>query len=578
VVNDSQLKDFSNTQKVYKISDTIIQKNNGSITSLLNYHSPIYFKENGAGMVSSPAFRGTTAQQTAVIWNGIAINSQLNGQTDFNTLNVTDFNSLEIRAGGGSVIYGSGAVGGSIHLNNLAYFNTKSRHQIRMLFGSFETYGGNYNWTFGNDRIATNVQISANTSTNNYRYLDTSLRNENGAFQNLSWNNSLIFKINDNNILKYHTHGFDGERYLSGTISVVGKSKYDDFNTRNLLEWIRQGAQTISKLKTAYLTEHYTYFENKNSPIYNYGKANTFIGRYDYLWRYTKKSSINGLIEYNQTQGSGSNINPETRNIGSASVLWKQYLHNHWLLETSFRKEWSSEYDSPFLFALGTKYNIAKQYSLCGQISKNYRIPTFNDLYWQGSGNPDLQPEYALQGEIGQDFKFKSHTISTTLYHINLDNLLRWIPNRQGIWQPENVAKVTTKGAEFQWNYKQEFNHHHIDMTFLYAYTQSTDAQTQADLIYVPRHKATFTAIYHYKKWTVYAQHLFHGEVYTSSDNYYALDPYTLQNLLIERKLNIGIPSQINFQINNILNNNYQNVIARPMPGRHYQINLILNL
>ncbi|MBU7569152.1 MAG: Plug domain-containing protein [Flavobacterium sp.] len=121
-ISDLQLKDYSDSQSVLKLTDSIINKNQSSLTSLLNYNSVIYFKENGLGMVSSPSFRGTTAQQTAVVWNGININSQLNGQTDFNTITTRDFNSIAVRAGGGSSIYGSSAIGGRIHLNKTINF------------------------------------------------------------------------------------------------------------------------------------------------------------------------------------------------------------------------------------------------------------------------------------------------------------------------------------------------------------------------------------------------------------------------------------------------------------------------
>lgn len=30
----------------------------------------------------------------------------------------SDYNSISVKAGGGSVIYGSGAIGGTVHLNN----------------------------------------------------------------------------------------------------------------------------------------------------------------------------------------------------------------------------------------------------------------------------------------------------------------------------------------------------------------------------------------------------------------------------------------------------------------------------
>jgi outer membrane cobalamin receptor len=116
IVTDSQLRQFSKTLSVQKLNDSVIAANGPSLTSLLNYNSVIHFKENGYGMVSSPSFRGTTAQQTAVVWNGININSQFNGQTDFNTITSNDYDATNIRAGGGSVIFGSSAIGGSIHL------------------------------------------------------------------------------------------------------------------------------------------------------------------------------------------------------------------------------------------------------------------------------------------------------------------------------------------------------------------------------------------------------------------------------------------------------------------------------
>src|SRR5690606_6026580 len=94
IIADTPLTNFSETQSVIHLSDSVLRKNQASLTSLLNYNSVIYFKENGLGMVSSPSFRGTTASQTAVVWNGININSLSNGQTDFNTINIRGFDHI----------------------------------------------------------------------------------------------------------------------------------------------------------------------------------------------------------------------------------------------------------------------------------------------------------------------------------------------------------------------------------------------------------------------------------------------------------------------------------------------------
>jgi len=122
IISDYKLNSYNKSQTIHQINDSIIKQTNGSLTDLLLINSSIYFKENGFGMVSSPSFRGTTAQQTAVLWNGIPVNSALLGQTDFNSISYKEYSEIGIKPGGGSILYGSGAIGGTIHLNNKIVF------------------------------------------------------------------------------------------------------------------------------------------------------------------------------------------------------------------------------------------------------------------------------------------------------------------------------------------------------------------------------------------------------------------------------------------------------------------------
>ena len=94
----------------------------------------------------------------------------------------------------------------------------------------------------------------------------------------------------------------------------------------------------------------------------------------------------------------------------------------------AFRKEASSDYDSPFLFSLGSSYIFNSFYNLKVNFSRNFRIPTFNDLYWETGGNPDLKPESSYQAEVGNVFTYKKFTLSETVYFIKIDDLIRWVP------------------------------------------------------------------------------------------------------------------------------------------------------
>ena len=578
IVSDSQLKNFSKSQTVTILNDSILNKNQGSLTSLLSTNSTIYFKENGAGMVSSASFRGTTAQQTALIWNGININSQLNGQTDFNTINPTDFTNISIRPGGGSVIYGSGAIGGSIHLTSELKFNTATSHLFRLNYGSFETYGGNYQLEMGKEKWAVQASISANSSENEYEYIGYDKKNENGEFANQSYNFSIGHKINDVNYIKFYSYLFNGERYFSGTITVNSDDKYVDFNTRNMLEWILFKHKYTSKIKAAFLTEKYNYYENKNSDLYTFGQVNSLFLRHDFIYSVSESITINTLLDVTQSDVKGSDLLTETRTIGTGSILWKHKLSNKLDYELGIRQEVTNTYESPLLFLAGTSFALTDFYTIKANLSKNFRIPTFNDLYWQGSGNTDLNPEHSLQGEIGNELNYKNSKLVVTGFLIQLEDMIRWAPNSNGLWQPENTQSVTNYGLEAQFETKKSIEKHLFSFSTSYGYTVSENNETEKQLTYVPNHKANANLAYNYKSFTTYYQWMYTGEVFTSSDNFYKLDDYALSNFGIDYNFGKKKIYLLGFQVLNVTNEKYQNVISRPMPGRNFKLYLTLNL
>jgi vitamin B12 transporter len=576
-VSDSQLRKFSKSQNIVVLSDSIIQKNQTSLTALLNYNSTIYFKENGLGMVSSPSFRGTTAQQTAVIWNGININSQLNGQTDFNTINAKDYEEVAIRAGGGSAIYGSSAIGGSIHLNNEMRFVNQFRNQLQLSYGSFNTINANYKIQVSNDKVSVNAGISRNISDNDYEYLDTKNKNnENGQFYNTSMNVSFGYKLNAKNYLKLYSQVFEGERHFSGTLAARSKSKYQDLNSRNLIEWDGFYNQFTSKVKVAFLNERYKYFENAKTTNFESSQAETFIARYDLNYNISRGMAINTILDYTKTKGFGSSVAIQVRESGSAALFFKHQILEQLGYEITVRKELTEAYQSPLLFAIGSRWQPLKGYVVKANVSKNFRIPTFNDLYWQGSGNPDLKAESALQAELGQELTLGSFSLAATGYYMKITDLIQWIPT-MGNWSPENVGEVVSYGAEAVLTFSKKFNNHIIDFRSTYGYSLSENQKNEKQLIYVPYHKSASNLAYSYKRFGFNYQHVFNGSVYILSDNSEKLKEYQVSNAGINYQYGKKTACEIGFRALNIWNENYQSVSKRPLPGRNYTINLTLN-
>ncbi|GAA4272377.1 TonB-dependent receptor [Aquimarina gracilis] len=588
IVSDIKLKKFSEGYKVQTLSDSVIKRNDISLTSLLRYNSTIFFRENGIGGISSASFRGTSASQTAVIWNGININSQLNGQTDFNTVSVNNYDNIDVRSGGGSVQYGSGAIGGSIHLNNEFRFSNHFTNTLRTSYGSFNTTKVNYKSKYGTKKIYADVGIDAINSDNDYKYLGTEFRNQNGGFKNLNLNASFGVFLSDNNVLKAYHNTFLSDRNFSGILSGTAISPsndaYEDINSRSLITWKHFNDSYISKLSVAHLHEMYRFFDDKDSEEYDFGKSNNLYTKYEFLYHLNDDIQLNAIADYSFIQGEGTNFgNSEDRNIFSGVLLFKHKLSEKLNYGVNLRQEITGDYDSPLLFALDAKYKFSKFYAIKFNGSRNYRIPTYNDLYWVGPGglgNPDLKPETSLQAEIGHEISYKSIALSINGYYINAQDLIRWIPVSGTVWSPVNIDEVESYGAEIGVTYQKKWHNHEVLWQSNYAYTVSEDKELGKQLIYVPFHKLTSSISYSYNRFSMFYQLLYNDAVFITTDNTREIDGYDVSNLGLGftyfKKDNKEFT--VDFRVNNIYNRNYQNVGFRPMPNRNYQIQLIFKL
>ncbi len=571
---DRNLKQFSNTQHVNVLNDSTIKKSKSSLTDLLNFNSLIYFKENGLGMVSSPAFRGTTAQQTAVVWNGININSQFNGQTDFNAINTLNFNEISVRSGGGSVLYGSGAIGGTIHLDNTTEFNKDFDTNVMVRYGSFNTADMDFKSHFSNERLIADISANYTFSDNDYKYVDSERRNSNGEFYNVGISARFGYKINSKNTLNYYGNIYDGERHFSLILPSETKTKYRDFNTRQLLEWNGIYNRFLSTLKVAYLTENYRYYGNINRESYTYGEAKTLIGKYQLGFRPFQDAYLEAVADINHTIGEGSSIAESERTITGFSILLKHQI-DKFLYEATLRKEITNTYESPVLMSLGLQYKFAPNYTLHINGSRNFRIPTYNDLYWAGSGNLDLKPESSYQLELGNTLLFENLSFSVIGFYNDITDMIRWLPVGS-VWRPDNTKEVVTYGVETRAGYEKTFGQHQFKIFANYGYTVSEDQTTNKQLIYVPYHKVSGALNYRYKRLSVYWQTMFAGEVFLLSDNNprYVLDGYLINNLGIEYHFKTLL---LGTQVRNIFNENYQGMANRYMPGIHYNFYINFN-
>ena len=576
---DNQLKNSKKFHKIETLNQEDLLKNTTNLSEVLRFQSPVYIKENGRGMVSSPSFRGTTAQQTAFVWNGININSTFLGQGDVNNLNLLGYDQLEVKSGGGSVLYGSGAIGGTIHLNNDLSFHKGFHSTLFLEGGSYNTFNSFLKTSYSDDKLSVKVSGNFVKSDNNYEVPEENYVNLNGEYDNRTFNLGAAYKIDSQNRLSWQTQIYDGVQHYPVRSEDYSKTKYFANSFRSLVNWNFNSENIQNSLKVAFLEDEFHNFNKIDQPKTSGGTTQTYLVKNDFSYIINKNLAVNLIAEYRNdgAEGYESGIKNIKRDAGSAAGLLRWNPSAKLNFEAGIKKDFIEKINTPLLFSFSGKMNISDWYTLTFNASKNFRNPSFNDLYWQPGGNLDLRSEISHQAELGNNLKYGNFKLNLTPYYINIQDLIRWLPNSKGIWSPINTNKVESYGLESQLDFEKDFGKNKTKFSLGYIFNHSKNLETNQFLPYTPQHKIYANATYSYDFAELFVQGMYNGLTYTTDDN--KLSDAINSYFVLNARMNFRIFKnyRVGFKVNNLLDEIYETTAFYPLPKRNYAANLIIN-
>ena len=448
-------------QKLQRIdSATLLQFQFGSLTDLLALNTPLAFKNYGPGQLATVAFRGTSANHTAVLWNGININQPNLGLTDFSTLPVAGFDRLAVQYGSSASVIGSGAVGGSVLLGSSPSWKEKIGvtlgHQFSSFHNSQSQLGIRYaaplgqSWKLSGKSFAYRNQFNNKypyTERQNY-FLEPSTTAQNGFVQDLYFLHkrgqqvSLNAWVTDNDLVISPQDTMARERTRTQSARLL--ATYEASNLTLKLGYIRD---VLDYAKGDFTTSSHTETER-------------FISRAEreFVLVATPAQQLNLRVggEWShyrtRTDGYGGQLIQENRSDVYALL---RFQSTRWLLSANIRQAFVTLFHPPVTPSLGAEYQFIQRrlFSMTakGSISRNYRVPTLNERYWVDLGNPDLRPESGVNMEAGLATKSSLTdrlTLRTelTAYHNRVDNWTYWNPAQN--YHVENLQLVVARGLE----------------------------------------------------------------------------------------------------------------------------------
>ncbi len=474
------------------------------------------------GAVGQIHIRGMAGNATQVRVNGVTVNSPSLGPADVSKIPLNSIERIEVVKGSGSVLYGSGAMAGTINIITKRPEREEMDLKASAGFGTQSSYGiAAEQGMFAADDFG--YYVTANRyKTNGFR--SNSDLSHNDASLNLVLDKGDLLDVSLYGDYIYRDFGRPGVQppvgtqsyYLNGTeltnsesASLVDRGRDND--AHGVLNVQSRPADWVD-LK---FRGDYTYMES-----YNYGRYVYWgMGGGARTWVTNKVLGLEGDVDLRPFSGANLLIGAEYKNYdwenkntnldgGGADVsgsttqtdatlhttgvyMEGQYRPSQYVKGLAgIRHEDHSEFGTEDLPRFGLIINPLQETALKVNYGKHFLAPTPNDLYWPSdpytSGNPNLKPEkgWHLDAGVEQALFENKLFLSLTYFNWDLRDKILWGPDSNWVWKPQNLDKARAQGCEVGVKVGPFY-----DLTLALDYTY-TDAEEENP--YVTR-RATYT-------------------------------------------------------------------------------------
>ena len=228
-------------------------------------------------------------------------------------------------------------------------------------------------------------------------------------------------------------------------------------------------------------------------------------------------------------------------------------------------------------------------------VKKSFRMPTFNDLFYTDMGNAALNPESAIQYNIGVNYSTLSQPRSTRVslsmdayYNTVHDKIVAYPKGQQFRWTMLNLGRVHIKGMDVEAQVIQQLTPMwRLDVRAQYTYqdardvTNPTDTYYHHQIPYVPWHSGSLVVGVASDCWTLDYSFIYVGKRYNQQENirYNYMQPWYTNDVHGSYTFKWGKKRcRLTAEVNNLLDQDYDVILNYPMPKRNYAVGLTVEM
>ncbi len=431
-------------------AETILRSGAQSLPQLLQRQPGVEVTISGGPGATSGAFlRGANAGQTLVLVDGLRVGSSSVGATSLEAIPLDQIERIEILRGPASSLYGADAIGGVIQVFTKQAEGRTFVPNASAGYGTYDTRSVNGGLRGALGPLRFSVQAGGTRSDGfnaienprNFSYNDD---RDGYASENVGLNAVLPWADEQDVAVTYFRNRLNNQ--------YDGSPGFDDRTVTTLEAW--------SVVSRNQLASHWrstlTLGSGSDDSV-----SQTAFGDYpfkttqrQYLWQndvtlsYGQLSVIVERREEHLATDTGFAVTD--RDTNSATGIY-QLQYGALALQANLRRDDSAQYGGQTTGSLALGYKLSPAWRVTAGYNTGFKAPSFNDLYYPGFSNPNLEPETSDNVELGAywtasrgEVRWEGRVVG---YHNKVSQLIVFGCDAQFNCVPRNVNRATLEGA-----------------------------------------------------------------------------------------------------------------------------------
>ncbi len=517
-------------------------------------------RQGGYGKLSAVFLRGTNSDQTLVLVDGVPVGSVTSGAASWEFIPIDLVQRIEVVRGPMSSLYGANAVGGVIQI-----FTRTAQHgreaDLSIGGGSYATGSGHAGagWSQGRTRLRADVSLFHTDGFNSRDGAFGFSEPDSDGYQNEAASFAFSQGLRERDRLQIRAFRAQGYTEYDPTFSSAEPNQ-DDFVQQVLSAdyrlavgdsdtvLLRAGQSrdqrlsrrddgTVPSIRFNSTSNHFSLIN-----AFRFGDNLLNVGA-DY-----QNARLDSTTEYDSDSRDSHGVFAEYETRFGRQNLQLSARHDH---DQAF-----GDYDTG---SIAWGFDITPHYRLTASWGNAFKAPTFNDLYYPGFSNPDLEPEKSHSTELGVRSTQSWGGWSLRAYETRIRDLITLGPAPS--YLPVNLDQARIRGVEADVQYRVGQWLFNVGG----SYMQPVSRETGKDLPRRPRAKAHLAVDRNLGSWSFGADLLAAGPAYDDAANTVRLAGYAIVGLRAAYRP--GSNWTISAHLDNVLNRHYETIYGYHSAG-----------